>query len=114
VRELRNAIERAAVIARGESVTAADLSFIADARSLDSPSLDWPDEDIPSAIERLEKMLIRRALVRNGGNRAEAARALGIHRQLLYAKMKRYALNVSADRTDTVGEADGGAAAPSK
>jgi DNA-binding NtrC family response regulator len=114
VRELRNAIERAAVIARGESVTAADLSFIADARSLDSPSLDWPDEDIPSAIERLEKMLIRRALVRNGGNRAEAARALGIHRQLLYAKMKRYALNVSADRTDPVGEADGGAAAPSK
>jgi hypothetical protein len=32
---------------------------------------------------------------------------LGIHRQLLYAKMKRYELDVSAERTDGVGEADG-------
>ena len=77
-------------------------------------AIDWPDEDIPSAIARLETMLIRRALVRSDGNRAEAARALGIHRQLLYAKMKRYGLDVSAERTDGVGEADEQIAAGSK
>jgi DNA-binding NtrC family response regulator len=41
-----------------------------------------------------------------GGNRAEAARMLNIHRQLLYSKMKRYGLDVPEDRTVEVGEAD--------
>jgi DNA-binding NtrC family response regulator len=65
-----------------------------------------PEEDLPSATARLEAMLIRRALARSGGNRAEAARALGIHRQLLYAKIRRYGLDPSAERTDGVGETD--------
>jgi DNA-binding NtrC family response regulator len=51
-------------------------------------------------------MLIRRALARTAGNRAEAARLLGIHRQLLYTKMKRYGLDLSEDRTDSVGNPD--------
>jgi two-component system NtrC family response regulator len=106
VRELKNAMERAAVLVRGDVVRADDLSFIA-ARSPDSVAIDWPDEDIPSAIARLEAMLIRRALMRSEGNRAEATRALGIHRQLLYAKMKRYGLDASAERTADVGAADG-------
>jgi DNA-binding NtrC family response regulator len=107
VRELKNAMERAAVLVRSDIVRADDLNFIAVSPSPDSVGAGWPDEDIPSAIARLEKMLIQRALVRSGNNRAEAARALGIHRQLLYAKMKRYELDVSAERTDGVGEADG-------
>jgi DNA-binding NtrC family response regulator len=106
VRELKNAMERAAVLVRGDVVGADDLNFIAVSKSSDPVAIDWPDEDIPSAIARLEAMLIRRALLRSEGNRAEAARALGIHRQLLYAKMKRYGLDASAERTDGVGEAD--------
>jgi DNA-binding NtrC family response regulator len=39
-------------------------------------------------------------------NRAEAARLLGIHRQLLYVKMKRYGLDASEERTEGVGEPD--------
>jgi DNA-binding NtrC family response regulator len=54
----------------------------------------------------LEEMLIRRALARAGGNRAEAARLLNINRQLLYAKLKRYGLELSEDATDAVGEPD--------
>lgn len=34
-----------------------------------------------------------------GGNRAEAARILNIHRQLLYTKMKRLGIELSDDRT---------------
>ena len=105
VRELKNAMERAAVLVRGNVVRADDLDFVAAAGS-DSVAADWPDEDIPSAIARLEAMLIRRALARSNGNRTEAARALGIHRQLLYAKMKRYGLDMSEDRTEGVGAAD--------
>jgi two-component system NtrC family response regulator len=106
VRELKNAMERAAVLARGDVVGAGDLDFIADSRPLGGERLEWPEEDLPSAIERLERILIRRALVRSAGNRAQAARALGIHRQFLYAKIKRYGLDVSAERTDSVGKAD--------
>ncbi|HEY1453525.1 MAG TPA: sigma-54 dependent transcriptional regulator, partial [Roseiarcus sp.] len=106
VRELQNAMERAAVLVRSDVVRAGDLDFVGRSPPADSFGVDWPDEDIPSAIARLEKALIRRSLERSVGNRTEAARALGIHRQLLYAKMKRYGLDVSANRTDGVGEAD--------
>jgi two-component system NtrC family response regulator len=106
VRELKNAMERAAVLVRGDVVNAADLGFIDETRSVAEEISAWPDEDLPSAVARLEEMLIRRALAGTAGNRAEAARALGIHRQLLYTKMKRYGIEASEDRTDSVGEAD--------
>ncbi len=120
VRELRNAMERAAVLGRGERVDAAHLAFLdaappageeagapIDWRVTDWPAINWPDEDLPSAMARLEAMLIRRALERAAGNRAEAARVLGIHRQLLYAKMKRYGIALSDERTEPVAKADG-------
>jgi two-component system NtrC family response regulator len=105
VRELQNAIARAAVLVRGSVIEAADLGFIAEAQTVDY-AIDWPDEDLPTALARLEEMLIRRALQRSGGNRAEAARVLNIHRQLLYSKIKRYGLEVSDERTENVRQED--------
>jgi two-component system NtrC family response regulator len=109
VRELKNAMERAAALARGEFINATHLGFIDGTRPTTGVAIDWPDEDLPSATARLEEMLIRRALAKSGGNRAEAARMLG-HRQLLYAKMNRYGLDSSEERTRGVGEADVAAA----
>jgi DNA-binding NtrC family response regulator len=106
VRELKNAMERAAVLVRGETVSAADLDFIDAAGPAVERGRERQDETLPSAVAHLEETLIRRALAKSGDNRAEAARLLGIHRQLLYAKMKRYGLDPSEDRTDAVGEAD--------
>ncbi len=106
VRELKNAMERAAVLVRGDVLSAADLEFIDESLVTTGEAIAWPDEDLPSATARLEEMLIRRTLSRTAGNRAEAARMLGIHRQLLYTKMKRYGLDTSEDRTQGVGEAD--------
>jgi DNA-binding NtrC family response regulator len=106
VRELKNAMERAAILVRGDVINAADLGFIDETRPVAGEISDWPDEDLPSAIARLEEILIRRALTRSAGNRTEAARMLGIHRQLLYTKMKRYGVGVSEDRTDGGGKAD--------
>ena len=106
VRELKNAMERAAALVRGDLIGAADLGFIDKAGAAQSEPADWPEEDLPSATARLEKMLVRRALARTDGNRAEAARLLGIHRQLLYIKIKRYGLDPSDERTDIVGKAD--------
>jgi DNA-binding NtrC family response regulator len=42
---------------------------------------------LPQAVARLERALIVHALSASGGNRAEAARRLGISRQSLYTRM---------------------------
>jgi DNA-binding NtrC family response regulator len=44
------------------------------------------------AIEVLERSMIQRALERNGGNRSEASKQLGIHRNTLQRKMTEYHL----------------------
>lgn len=107
VRELKNAMERAAVMVRGEYVHATDLNFLEEHRGLPESLVDWPDEDLPSALARLEEMLIRRALKYSGNNRTDAARRLNVNRQLLYAKMKRYRIEVTEDRTHGHGDIDG-------
>jgi DNA-binding NtrC family response regulator len=95
VRELKNAMERGAVMARGNCVTSADLEFLDDIHR--GAPIDWPDEDLPSAVARLEEILIRRALARSSGNRTETARMLNINRQLLYGKLKRYGIGTLED-----------------
>jgi DNA-binding NtrC family response regulator len=104
VRELKNAMQRASALVRAPLLTESDFSFLG---STPAPpkTVDWPDEDLASALARLEEMLIRRALDRCQGNRAEAARMLGIRRQHLYSRLERYGI-VSAERTDDVPSAD--------
>jgi two-component system NtrC family response regulator len=93
VRELRNAMERVAALARRPVIGAEDLAFLdapAPAAAIDTA--DWLDGTLPDAVARLETEMIRRALADCAGNRAEAARRLGIHRQLLYEKVRRYGI----------------------
>jgi two-component system NtrC family response regulator len=47
---------------------------------------------LPTALAQLEETMIRKALADAGGNRAESARRLGIHRQLLYVKLQHYGI----------------------
>ena len=111
VRELRNAMERVAVLCRGNVITAADLAFLSTTAGVrDRNTLpDWTEGDLPGAVARLEMYMIKRALQEAGGNRTEAAKRLGIHRQLLYAKAEKYGIDggeVSADQTGAVVKAD--------
>ncbi len=103
VRELRNAMERAAVLGRQAVVSAADLAFLHTAATSVGPI---PATDLPGAVEQLERAMIARALADAAGNRSEAARRLGIHRQLLHEKMRRYGIELSENRTAPVGNAD--------
>lgn len=110
VRELRNAMERVAILSRGNAITAADLAFLKAIPARDESVPDWMQGDLPGAVARLEMHMIRRALQEAGGNRTEAARRLGIHRQLLYAKAGKYRIDASApsaDVTEAVVKADG-------
>lgn len=106
VRELKNAMQRLAVLVRGPLISEDDLRFLQLARPLKHQTIDWPDEDLPSAVARLEDLLIRRALAKSGGNRAEAARLLNIRRQNLYAKLERLGIDVSDERTEGVAPDD--------
>jgi DNA-binding NtrC family response regulator len=92
VRELKNAMERVAVMCRGDVVAAQDLDFLTAHTSAGAIKADGGDEDFNSAVARLERRMIAEALTESGGNRAEAARRLGIHRQLLHTKAEKYGL----------------------
>ena len=105
VRELRNAMERVAAMARRSVVGAEDLAFLGDG-PVAAPAEDMMAGTLPEAIARLEAAMIRRALAKSGGRRAEAARLLGIHRQLLYEKLRQHGIELSGLRTDCVGKDD--------
>ena len=102
VRELRNRMERCQALVRHPVIGAADLeSDLSQAHAVADMGgggtaaalpADWFDAELPVAVERLERLLIEQALSRAQGNRAEAARRLGIHRQLLYRKLAQYGL----------------------
>jgi DNA-binding NtrC family response regulator len=85
VRELENAIERAVVLARGDEITPEDLllgeSGVAPGRSAGGTLHD--------ALDRATAERIRAALEEAHGQRAEAARLLGVDRTTLYRTMKR-------------------------
>jgi DNA-binding NtrC family response regulator len=96
VRELRNAMERVATLVRISIVEAHDLQFLSDGRLASAFSGIDPsllDGDLNVAVEALERTMIARALEACGGNRTEAARRLGIHRQLLYKKLRQFSLD---------------------
>jgi len=90
VRELRNAVERAAALSRGPTIEASDVAFLQHPATRGASAVS--DLTLPEAVMELEGAMIRRALAEAGGSRTEAARKLGIHRQLLYDKMKRHGL----------------------
>ena len=113
VRELGNAMARAAALARGQVITADDVDFLT-AATAPAGVVDWLEGDLPTAMARLERAMIERALAASGGNRAEAARRLNVNRQLLYEKARRHDIAVSGNRTDGVRLADDPASRTSK
>ncbi len=83
VRELANALERAAILADGDVVHGDDLHI-----SMTAPADDFSG----STMEDIERRAIHRALEESGGNRRRAAERLGIGERTLYDKLKRYGL----------------------
>jgi DNA-binding NtrC family response regulator len=87
VRELDHAIERAVLMAQGNSIAAVDLG-IGGSREASIPQARLED----MSMEEVESFLIRKALARYGNNVSQAANALGLSRSALYRRMQRYGL----------------------
>jgi len=87
---LEHIVERAVVRAGGRALTC-DLIVVDELATTDVAAgseleklLELPYRE---SVQAWERMLIERALKAAGGNKAEAARALGVHRRLLYEKL---------------------------
>ena len=99
IRELRNLIERASILASGPEISPEDFPLAAVAENNPSrrDNFDWIDA-MPDAInlrgllEDVERKLIVRALKSGGGVRAEAARRLELSRSDLAYKLTKYGL----------------------
>ncbi len=96
VRELQNAMQRVVALSRRPVMEAGDLAFLG-AAPVAAEEVDWLSGTLEAAVARLEAAMIRRALERSRGNKAEAARRLGIHRQLLHAKLQRLGLRSAGE-----------------
>ncbi|HXV61951.1 MAG TPA: sigma-54 dependent transcriptional regulator, partial [Vicinamibacteria bacterium] len=85
IRELDHAVERAVLMARGDSVTVQDLGLrmVSDDGGASIDDLN---------LEEVERLLIQKALARYNGNVSHAAKALGLSRSALYRRLERYRL----------------------
>lgn len=81
VRELQHAVERAVLVARGESIHAADLALRP--RGGGSPRID----DL--SLEQVEGLLIRKTLARYDNSVILAGKALGLSRSAMYRRLRR-------------------------
>jgi DNA-binding NtrC family response regulator len=87
VRELRNVLERAAILCEGGFITPRHLSL--DVAPM-APS--QPGNDLGAA----ERRTIERVLRETDGNKAKAARRLGLTRTQLYVRLRKYDLDHAA------------------
>ncbi len=99
IRELENALERAIILAGEDELKAehfAQLAAVGRARGGPATAADVLREGFN--LDAFERDLIFAALERAGGNKAAAARLLGISRRRLYSRLE--SLNNPAEDTD--------------
>jgi DNA-binding NtrC family response regulator len=84
IRELQHSMERAVILADG-AVISADSFHFTSAASSSAASFD-------GSLEEVEARLIEYAIGKNNGNMSAVAMQLGISRQTLYNKTKKYGL----------------------
>jgi DNA-binding NtrC family response regulator len=91
VRELANVIERAVVLGQGPEIAPHDLPvrIVAAQRESQSDGISYRE-----AMDAYRRQLVMRALAQTQGNRAAAARALGLHEKYLLRLLKSLRIGV--------------------
>ncbi len=105
VRELANVIERAQILAEGNTITVDDLPenlvqvskpVVVGAGSASAPAAG------PDDLDGVERRHVEDVLRRHNGNKVQAAKALGVSRRTLYRLIEKYrpaGVEVEAERT---------------
>jgi DNA-binding NtrC family response regulator len=84
VRELEHALERAVLMAQGDTVRSSDLGLRTGHEGTGRV------EDM--SLEEVECLLVKKAMARHEGNVSAAADALGLTRSALYRRLKKYGM----------------------
>jgi DNA-binding NtrC family response regulator len=87
VRELQNAVEHAFVLSPGPLIRIEALP-----EGVRKGSGQHPREEV--TLKGQEKVVILKALARNGYDRAATARELGIHRSTFYRKVRKFGIEL--------------------
>ncbi len=83
VRELGNVVERVALLSQGDTIEPSDLA---------APLGQAMPEREPLGLREVEKAHVLKILKATGGNKAQAARILGVHRTELYRLIEKHKL----------------------
>jgi len=94
IRELRNAIERAMLLADAEELTDADFPLAGGLAPRLSEGVQLPAQGID--LEQLERSLVVQALERSGWNQTRAAALLGINRDQIRYRIEKFKLERAA------------------
>jgi Nif-specific regulatory protein len=86
IRELQNVVERAVLLSDGRTIEGAQLPREVVGEGIAAPETGGSD----STLQGYEKALVVRALKENGWNQTRAAQALGISRDNLRYRIKKY------------------------
>jgi DNA-binding NtrC family response regulator len=93
IRELANVVERAQILAEGNTITTDDLpeSLLSASRPAPVPGVAAPTTG-PDDLDGIERRHVADVLRRHGGNKVQAAKALGVSRRTLYRLIDKHRL----------------------
>lgn len=94
IRELQHVVEKAVILSDDKLLTDKDILFAASSHEevLPDKMEAHAGDDAIQTIDEMERGLLEKALDKCGSNMSQAASMLGISRQTLYNKMKKYGL----------------------
>lgn len=84
IRELEHTVEKAVIIGDGNTLHASDFQL--------TVPIQRPEQQEITTLEEMEADMIRKCISKYGGNLTAVAATLGITRQTLYNKMKKYGI----------------------
>lgn len=100
IRELKNSIERAVILEPGEQITASSLGLGTQNGPVPAPAshtilqevVPIPEDgmDLQGHMEEIERRYLEEALARCRGNQSQAAKMLGMTRDILRYRLKKY------------------------
>lgn len=92
IRELQHTVEKAVILSDSDELRG-DMLQLASTTSGPEPVAGNAEAEVPfHTLDEMERSMVKRAIDQCEGNLSQAAAMLGITRQTLYNKMKRYGL----------------------